>query len=98
MYESLEDTGLNDGVRRGQKEGIKQSKTQESFWGITDKQDRRRKGNGMLIWSEASMECLLYLGTEAVTTGGLRSNLFLFPLLGAGGGAIWDSVLWAVGY
>lgn len=34
------------------------------------------------------MECLLYLGTEAVTTGGLRSNLFLFPLLGAGGGAI----------
>lgn len=61
MHESLEDTGLNDGVRRGQKEGIKQSKTQESFWGINDKQDiekvlqialkcnGRRKGNNMLI-------------------------------------------------
>lgn len=65
MYdESLEDTGLNDGVRRWQKESVKQSKTQESFWGISDKQDiekvlwialkcnRRRKGNSMLIWTE----------------------------------------------
>lgn len=34
------------------------------------------------------MECLVFLGTEAVTTRGLRSNLFLSPLLRAGGGAI----------
>ena len=39
MYESLKNTELSDGVRRGQKEGVKQSKTQESFWGITDKRD-----------------------------------------------------------
>jgi len=31
MYESLKNTELSDGVRRGQKEGVKQSKTQESF-------------------------------------------------------------------
>lgn len=37
--ESLKDTGMNDGVRRGQKEDVKQSKTQESFSGIADKLD-----------------------------------------------------------
>lgn len=70
--ENLKDTGMNDGGRRGQKEGVKQSKTQESFWGIADKQDieevlwialkcnRRRKQNNMLIWTERKKKWGIY--------------------------------------
>lgn len=38
--------------------------------------------------SEAPTGCLVFLGTETATAGGPRSNLFLSPLLGAGGSAI----------
>lgn len=51
-------------IKKGQKESVKQSKTHDSFWGITDKQDiekvlwiasksnRRRKTNCMFIWTK----------------------------------------------
>lgn len=34
------------------------------------------------------MECYVFLETDTVTAGGLRSNFFLSPLLGSGGSAI----------